>query len=411
MPSDTDPGVVIVGGGHAAVQLAQGLRRLGWQRGVTIVGEEPVLPYHRPPLSKDFLKGRKRFEQILIRQESAYARDGIRLVLGRRVDAIDRAGKSVRLDDGSSLDYEKLVLSCGASPRRLPVPGIERAGVCYVRTIADIERMRAAVEPGGRALVVGAGYIGLEAAASLRALQMNVTVLETQERVLKRVTGPIMSDFFARLHREEGVQVRLGASVTAIHGDERVRAVELGSGSVEPIDLVVIGIGIVPNVALAEASGLDVNDGIVVDQHCRTTDPDIHAVGDCASFLHPRYGRSMRLESVQHANDQAMAAAKALCGAAEPYATVPWFWSDQFDVKLQIAGLSDGHDLVVERGDSTRGRSFTLCYVKNDRLLAVDAVNRPKDFVAARKLVADSVKVDPARIANPELPLDAAVLQ
>lgn len=406
-----EPGIVIVGAGHAAAQLAQALRRFGWNRSVTIVGEEPVPPYHRPPLSKDFLKGRRRFEQMLIRQESAYAKDEVRLVLGRRVTAIDRPGKSVRLDDGSSLSYDKLVLTCGASPRRLPVPGADREGVCYVRTVADIERMLAAVEPGGQAFVVGAGYIGLEAAASLRELQMNVTVVEAQDRVLKRVTCPIMSRFFARLHCEEGVQVHLGASLTAIHGDTRVRAVELESGRVCSADLVVIGIGIVPDVRLAEAVGLDVNDGIVVDEYGRTTDPDIHAAGDCASFVHPRYGRFMRLESVQNANDQAMAAAKSLCGAAEPYATVPWFWSDQFDVKLQIAGLSDGYDLVVERGDSRRGRSFSLCYLKEGRLLAVDAVNRPRDFVIGKKMVSEAARVDPARIANPDVLLNTAVLQ
>lgn len=377
---------------------------------MTIVGEEPVLPYHRPLLSKDVLKGRRTFQQILIRPESTYAKEDVHLILGQRAVAIDRGNKSVTLADGSSLAYWKLVLTLGASPRRLPIPGAGLDGVCYVRTIADIERMLAAVTPGGKAIVVGGGYIGLEAAASLRALHMDVTVLESQDRILQRVTCPIMSRFFTRLHREEGVQVHYGNTIAAIHGNGRVTGVELEAGRVVSADLVVIGIGIEPNVALAEQAGLPVDNGIVVDQYGRTADPDVYAAEDCASFTHPLYGRFMRLESVQNANDQGIVVAKSLCGVAEPYQAVPWFWSDQFDVKLQIVGLSEGYEHIVVRGDVERGRSFSLCYFKDGRLLALDAVNRARDFVSARKLVAEGAKLDLESLARPENPLESAVL-
>lgn len=340
-----------------------------------------------------------------------YAKENIDLVLGERALALDRRSKRITLANGESLGYGKLVLTTGASPRRLAVPGTELDGVCYVRTVADIERMLAAVRPGGQAFVIGGGYIGLEAAASLRTLQMNVTVLEAQDRLLQRVTCPTMSAFFTRLHGEEGVQVHLKATIAAIRGHSCVSGVELGPGNVQPADLVVIGIGIVPNVALAEQAGLKVDNGIVVDEYGQTGDPDIYAAGDCASFVHSRYDRFMRLESVQNANDQAMVVAKSVCGVAEVYETVPWFWSDQFDVKLQIAGLSEGYHEIIERGSSKRGRSFSLCYIKDGKLLAVDAVNRPKDFVLGKKLITDGVRIDPGALADIDIPMNAAVLE
>jgi 3-phenylpropionate/trans-cinnamate dioxygenase ferredoxin reductase component len=403
-------GLVIVGGSHAATQLAHGLRRFGWLGKITIVGEEPVLPYHRPPLSKDYLKGKKNFEQILIRQLSMYEAAEIDLMLGRRAISIDRQRKSVSLDDGQALAYDILVLTTGARPRQLPVRGTNLSGVNYVRTISDIDKMLAAVSPGGRAVVIGGGYIGLEAAASLRILQMNVTVLEAQQRILQRVTCPLMSEFFTRLHREEGVTIRVGENISSIQGNGHVSGVEFADGHVEPATLVVIGIGIQPNVELAEEAGLAVDNGIVVNEVGQTQDPNIYAAGDCASFVHPRYRQFIRLESVQHANDQAMTVAKAICGTAEPYDAVPWFWSDQFDVKLQIAGLSAGCDAIVQRGDPTSGRSFSLCYVRGGKLLAVDAVNRPKDFVMGKKMILDDVRVDPDRLRDGDAPMNTATL-
>jgi 3-phenylpropionate/trans-cinnamate dioxygenase ferredoxin reductase subunit len=411
MTGERDFGAVIVGAGHASTQLAQALRRFGWDRRITIVGEEPVLPYHRPPLSKDLLKGKKTFEQILIRQEAMYTKENIDLLLGERAVRIDRERKILLLENGKSLRYGVLALTTGAVPKRLPVPGTELEGVCYVRTVADIERMLAAVRPSGQAFVIGGGYIGLEAAASLRTLHMEVTVLEAQDRLLQRVTCPAMSVFFTRLHAEEGVQVHRRSTVTAIHGDTRVSAIEMQPGNRRSADLVIIGIGIAPNVALAELAGLRVDNGVVVDEYGRTGDPDIYAAGDCASFVHARYGRFMRLESVQNANDQAIVVAKSMCGVAEPYDSVPWFWSDQFDVKLQIAGLYEGYEQVIERGSSERGRSFSLCYIKDGMLLAVDAVNRPKDFVLGKKLIAQRATIDPALLADADTPLNAAVLE
>ncbi len=408
MSGERDPGVVIVGASHAATQLAHGLRRCGYEGAVTIVGEEQELPYHKPPLSKDFLKGKRQFEQILLRPAAMYDKARIDLRLGRRVTAIDRGERSVALDDGSRLRWQQLVLTTGARPRRLPVPGAELDGVCYVRTVADIERLRAATAAGARAVVVGGGYIGLEVAASLRSLGMQVSVVEAEERLLSRITCPEMSDFFARVHREEGVALRLGSAVAEITGASRADGVRLASGEVEPADVVVVGIGIEPDTALAEAAGLDVDDGIVVDEFCRSSDPDIFAAGDCARCPHPLYGDRLRLESVQNAHDQAMVVAHALTGDPRPYADLPWFWSDQYDVKLQIAGLSAGCDRIVTRGDPASGRSFALCYFAGGRLVALDAVNRPKDFVQARKLIAEGYTADPARLADPETPLDFA---
>ena len=405
MNADAQSTVVIVGASHAAVQLAHGLRRLGWEGGIRLVGEEPELPYHKPPLSKDFLKGKRNFEQILLRPAAMYEKNRVDLELGRRVTAIDRERHTIALDDGRSLAWHKLVLTTGAHPRRLPVPGADLPGVCYVRKVADIRRMLEYTGAGKRAVIVGGGYIGLEVAASLRSLGMQVTVVEAEARLLRRVTCPQMSEFFARVHREEGVELRLGSGVETITGNGRADGVRLASGATEPADLVVVGIGIVPNVTLAEEAGLATDDGIAVDEFCRTTDPDIYAAGDCASFSHPLYERFLRLESVQNAHDQAMVVARSLCGAAEPYTDLPWFWSDQYDVKLQIAGLSDGYDTVIERGNSAEGRAFSLCYLRDGRLIAVDAVNRPKDFVMAKKVVASGGRVDPVELADPDLPL------
>ena len=409
MSSETAAGIIIVGAGHAATQLAQGLRRLGYSAPVTIVGEEPHLPYHRPPLSKEYLKGKRSAEQILIRPEATYTKAGIDLVLGRSVAGIDRRRRRIELDDGTVLSYQKLALTTGARPCKLPVPGAELEAVHYIRTLADIDSLRKAVRAGGHAVIIGGGYIGLETSASLTALGMKVTVIEARERILQRITCPAMSDFFARVHRDEGVRLLVGEAVAAIRGEGQVSAVELVSGRCEPADLVVVGIGIRPETGLAVAAGLSIDNGIVVDACGRTEDPHIYAAGDCASFVHPLYDRFMRLESVQNANDQAMAVARAICGKDAPCAAVPWFWSDQFDVKLQIAGLSEGHDEIIERGSSAAGRSFSLLYLRRGRLLAIDAVNRPQDFVKARKLLANGVLVDAALLADPDVPLDTAI--
>lgn len=407
---DTGHGdVLIVGGGHAAAQIVPALRRFGWQGGITLISDEPVLPYHRPPLSKDYLKGVRTRDQLLIRRDTVYEQAQARVFLGRRVEAIDRAAQTVTLEDGERLTYAHLVLATGSVPRRLPVPGADLSGVFYVRTLADIDGLKAVFAAGLRTVVIGGGYVGLEAAAALRGLGAEVTVLEALARVLQRVTCPAVSAFFTRVHEEEGVRVLTDARVAALAGDERVTGVRLADGAVLPADLVIVGIGILPATALAEAAGLAVDDGIVVDAFARTSDPRILAAGDCARFEHPLYGRTVRLESVQNANDQGTTAARTIAGDPVPYDAVPWFWSDQYDVKLQIAGLSQGYDRVVLRGDPSIGRSFSAVYLDGDRLLAVDAVNQAKDFLAAKKLVAAGARIDSSRAADPALPLAEAV--
>ncbi|WP_321960552.1 NAD(P)/FAD-dependent oxidoreductase [Paraburkholderia sp. J7] len=391
---------VIVGGGHAVAQLAASLRQEGWTGPVTLVSAEAVLPYHRPPLSKTFLCGNDSDDTLLIRPREFYEKQAIDVRLGVRARAIDRDTRRVTLDDGTSLAYDKLVLATGAHVRRLNVPGDSLANVFYLREIADVHALRQAIVPGARAVIVGGGYIGLEAAASLRKLGLDVTVLEAQSRVLQRVTAPEVSAFYTRVHEEEGVRLLTGVAVEAIEGEGRVRGVRLGDGRWLEADLVIVGVGVLPAVALAEQAGLKIDNGIVVNEHARTSDPDIYAIGDCTRHFNPIYARWLRLESVQNANDQARTAALALCGKPAPYRALPWFWSDQFDLKLQIAGLSEGFDDVVTRGDPRNGRSFAAFYYRQGRLIAVDAVNRPKEFMMSKRFLAEQQSADPQRVAD-----------
>lgn len=400
---------VIVGASHGGAQVATRLRRLGWRGSISLIGEEAHLPYHRPPLSKDYLKGVKTKEGILLHAEAAYAKSDVDLMLGSRVEHIDREQHCVVLATGEPLAYDKLVLAVGSRPRVLPLPGAELDSVHYLRNVDDVDRIRAAAGKGGSAVVIGGGYIGLEVAASLRTLGMEVTVLEALERVLQRVTCESISAFFTRVHREEGVDIRTQAQAKAICGDDSVTGVELESGEVLAASLVVVGIGIVPNTDLAEEAGLAINNGIEVNEYAQTNDPAIYSIGDCTSFVHPRYGRRIRLESVQNANDQAMVAAKSICGQAVAYDAVPWFWSDQYDVKLQIAGLAEGADEVIMRGNQVTGRSMSILYLKNKKLLAVDAINRPRDFVFGKKLILNESMLDTHKLADSNTILNEAV--
>ncbi len=399
---------VIVGASHAGSQASLRLRKLGWNGKITIVGEEPHLPYHRPPLSKDYLKGAKTENSMHLAAEVNYQNNNIDLCIGTRADEIDRRNRTLRLDSGKFLQYSHLVLAVGSSPRELPLPGANLDGVHYLRYIDDVDRIRSGVREGRRAVVIGGGYIGLEVAASLRMLGMEVTVMEALPRVLQRVTCETVSEFFTRVHREESVDIRTDARVSRVLGDGAVSGVELANGELIDTNLVVVGIGIVPNTSLAEAAGLEVDNGIAVDEHARTSDPAIYAVGDCTSFYHTRYGRKVRLESVQNANDQAIVAAQAIAGTPAPYDAVPWFWSDQFDVKLQIAGLAQGADEQVVRGDPAAGRKMSVVYLKDRKLLAVDALNRPQDFVFGKKLILESADLDIAKLADPDVALKDA---
>ncbi|MGV6806858.1 MAG: NAD(P)/FAD-dependent oxidoreductase [bacterium] len=400
-----DEHCIIIGGSHAAAQLAPSLRQSGWQGKITIISEEPFLPYHRPPLSKAYLDGSIGLEQVQIRPEQFYEKNDIDLLLGSSVTAIDRESKTVTLHDGGTVPYTKLALTTGAKVRKLSIPGAELEGVHYLRDMGDVHQIKHFIGEGKSAVIIGGGYIGLETAASLRKLGMDVTILEAMPRVLERVTTAEVSAFYTRVHREEGVKIITGAAVEHLSGSEHVQAVVCGDGTELPADLVVIGVGVIPATELAEAAGLETNNGIVVDEFARTSDPDIVAAGDCTFHYNPIYDRELRLESVQNATDQAKVAARTLCGNLERYNALPWFWSDQFDLKLQIAGLSQGYDQVVIRGNTESGRSFSAFYFANGKLLAVDSVNRPKDYMLTRKALTEGKSISPEQVSDESLDL------
>lgn len=399
---------VIVGASHAAGQLATSLRQGGWEGNISIVGDEATPPYHRPPLSKAYLAGEKHSDELLIRPAAFYEKSGIDLVLGCRVTGLDRANKILTLHDGGSIPYSKLALTTGARVRKLGLAGSDLDGVFYLRDLNDVDKIRAFTGAGKSAVIIGGGYIGLETAASMRKLGMQVTVLEALPRVLQRVTAPEVSAFYSRVHGEEGVHIVTEAAVAALEGNGAVKRVKLADGSSLDADVVIIGVGVLPATELAEAAGLEVNNGIVVDEYARTSDPDIVAAGDCTYHYNPLYDCHLRLESVQNATDQAKTAANTLCGKLEAYHALPWFWSDQYDLKLQIAGLSQGFDRVVLRGDSASGRSFAAFYFKGERLLAVDAVNRPKEFMMTRRALTTGQRADPAMLADESVDIQQA---
>lgn len=406
---DNTETLLVIGAGHAGVELAFAARQQGWVGAIVLLGEEPHLPYHRPPLSKAFLCGTADAASLALRQATAYEKAGIELRLGTRVRAIDRIAHQVWLDDGSALAYTKLALCTGGRARVLDVPGMEGAtppNLLSLRTQADALAIAGSVREGARVVIIGAGYVGLEVAASARKLGAAVTVLESQPRVLARVTGVALSGFYESVHREAGVDVRTNASVAAIERDAcgAVSAVVCGDGERLPADVVIVGVGMQANTALAEAAGLRVEGGIVVDEHSVTSDPDIVSAGDCTVQDSALYGRRVRLESVPNALEQARAAAGGLCGKPRPNHAVPWFWSDQYDLKLQMTGLADGHDACVVRG-SFVDHSFCAFYLREGRVIAVDAVNRPADFMLAKKAVAAGVSVDADALADTGLPL------
>jgi 3-phenylpropionate/trans-cinnamate dioxygenase ferredoxin reductase component len=403
--------IVIAGGGQAAVQTVDTLRRKGFAGKLTLVGEEPWLPYQRPPLSKKYLGGSLERERLLIRPAQFFTEHDVTALLGRRVTEVARRAHHVRLDDGLVLPYDALVLATGSRPRRLPVPGGELAGVHYLRTIADADTLRAAFTTGGRLIIIGGGYIGLEVAATARELGMEVTVLEMTARVMSRVTCPEVSAFYEAEHARHGVRIRCNETVRALHGDPRtgrVRAVLTEAGGEYAADVVIVGVGVAPADELARAAGLECENGIVTDAHCRTVDEAIYAAGDCASHLHRQYGRHLRLESVDNAFEQGTTIALNLLGTATAHDKVPWFWSDQFDLKLIIVGIAQGYDTVIVRGTPAT-RSFSACYLRDGELIAIDTVNAPKDQMAARKLIPVHARPDPARLADPTVALKDTV--
>ncbi|WP_299196040.1 FAD-dependent oxidoreductase [uncultured Erythrobacter sp.] len=400
--------VIIVGTGHGGAQAAIALRQKGHEGSIVMIGRDSVPPYERPPLSKEYLAGDKTFERIMIRPEKFWADKAIELRLGSGVSEIDALAHCVTLSDGSRITYRKMIWAGGADPRRLGVPGSNLKGIHYVRDKRDADAMMQALENGAkRAAIIGAGYIGLEAAAVLRKLGCEVTVLEMQDRVLARVAGEELSRFYEDEHRRQGVDIRLSQGVSEVIGEDgHVTGLLLDNGETLDCDMLVVGIGIVPAVAPLIAAGAAGSNGVDVDIYCRTTLDDIYAIGDCAAHANPFADSAViRLESVQNANDMANTAARAIMGDKEAYHALPWFWSNQYDLKLQTAGLNLGYDATVLRGDPET-RKFTVVYLKEGRPIAFDCVNTMKDYVQGRKLLEAGVeKIDPELLADAEIQL------
>ncbi len=400
---------IIIGASHAGAQAATSLVQDGWDGGIILIGDEPVAPYQRPPLSKAFLDGSMSEEHLLIRPAESYTEHGIDIRLSTRVTKIDRSAKTVTTDKGDTLPYAKLILCTGADVRHIPVPGADLPGIHYLRTMADVEAIKADVAKAKTAAIVGGGYIGLEAAASLTKFGLNVTVIEAMDRCLQRVTAPEVSAFYTRIHTEEGVTILCNTKVSGFVGEDRVSGVDIG-GTQVAADMVIVGIGVIPNVDLARDAGLKVENGITVDDHAATSDPDIFAVGDCSFHPSHTYGRMMRLESVQNAADQAKIAAANICGKDKTYDAVPWFWSDQFDLGLKIAGVSDGYDRVIVRGLPDKARDFVVWYLKDGKLIAADCINRPKEFMVARQVLGGMKRADIDRLGDDSVDAKALML-
>jgi 3-phenylpropionate/trans-cinnamate dioxygenase ferredoxin reductase subunit len=395
---------LIVGAGQAGATAAQTLRERGYAGRVTLAGEEPLPPYQRPPLSKKYLAGEVAADRLLLKGPGYWEANDVELRLDARIAELDLERGEAR-GSGAPIAFDRLVLATGARPKRCPAPGADLPGVHALRSAGDVDAIRPALRPGARLVIVGAGYIGLEVAAVARALGAEVAVLEFAQRVMARVVAPPVAAFYEALHRRNGVALHLGVGLAAIERRGDGLAALGTDGRAHPADLVLVAVGAEPRTELAAAAGLEIADGIVVDAACRTAHDAVVAAGDCTRFPSARYGRQIRLESVQNAIDQAKQAAATLAGAPATYDPLPWFWSDQFDVKLQIAGLADGHDRLVLRGDPASG-AFSALYLAGDRLLAVDSVNRARDHMLARRHAGSRLAAPAEALADPERPWD-----
>ncbi|MBN4075366.1 MAG: pyridine nucleotide-disulfide oxidoreductase [SAR86 cluster bacterium] len=402
---------IIVGASHAAGELCASLRKEGWTGSITVVGDEAYLPYNRPPLSKTFLAGEKSIDDLLIRHEQAYVKADIEMKLGCRVEKIDREQKEITLNNDEILSYDKLILTTGARPRTMDMPGADAENVFYLRSIYDADRIRPYIKKGRRAVIIGGGYIGLETAAMLVSTGMQVTLLEREPRILNRVAAPEISQFFTRIHTEEGVELITDVEISQLKGDKQINEVVCSDGRSFEADLVIIGIGVITNSELAEEVGLEINNGIVVNAFAETNDPDILAAGDCTYHFNKHYQRWLRLESIQNAVEQAKVAARTICGTRQEYDQIPWFWSDQYDLKLQIAGLSTGYDNLIVRGDLSEGRKISFFYFKENTLLAVDAVNSPQEFMFGKRALAQSLRLDREKLVDSSISMKAILLQ
>jgi 3-phenylpropionate/trans-cinnamate dioxygenase ferredoxin reductase component len=397
--------VIIVGAGHGGAQAAVVLRQQGFEGSIAMIGREAEPPYERPPLSKEYLAQEKPFERLYIRPPAFWAERGIEMKLSCEVVAVDPVARALTLGNGESVGYGDLIWATGGDPRKLDCPGAHLTGIHAVRTREDVDLIMAELDGVSHVAVVGGGYIGLEAAAVLTKLGKPVTLLEALPRVLARVAGPDLSAFYEAEHRAHGVDLRTGIGVIAIEGETRVTGVRLADDSIVAADMVIVGIGIIPAVAPLITAGAEGGNGVAVDQHCRTSLPHIYAIGDCAAHSNGfAEGATIRLESVQNANDQASIAAKAICGTLLPYAATPWFWSNQYDLKLQTVGLSTNHDEAVLRGDPAT-RSFSVVYLKDGQVIALDCVNNVRDYAQGRKLVEMRTVVSAADVADAATPL------
>ncbi len=378
-------GMVIIGAGHAAGQAAASLRQEKYTGPITIIGDEAHVPYQRPPLSKAYLSGAQEVDRVYLRPEKFYQDKDIDLKLSTRATAINADAKTVELEDGAKIEYDKLLISTGSRPRMLSIPGSDLGGIHYLRTIDDVDGIRAEMREGANLVIVGGGYIGLEVAAVGVEQGLNVHVLEMEDRILQRVTTPTMSNYYNELHKGRGVNIHTQTAVTGFSGNGKVQKVMCGDSEFDA-DMVIVGIGIVPNTELAEAAGLTCDNGIVVDDHCQTSDPDIYAAGDCTNHPNALLDRRLRLESVPNAMDQARTSVSNMLGGDKSYAAIPWFWSDQYELKLQMVGFSADGNREVVRGDMASNQ-FAVIYLKDNTVVAADAVNSPKDFMLCKQLV------------------------
>jgi 3-phenylpropionate/trans-cinnamate dioxygenase ferredoxin reductase subunit len=398
-------GTLIVGTGQAGFQTAASLRAEGFQEPITLIGEEPHIPYQRPPLSKGFPLGTQDLESIELRPRNFYQDHNINLLTGETVTAIDRTARLITLASGNRVSYSKLVLAVGARNRMLPVKGANLDGVLYLRFLDEALLLKERLKNAQHIVVIGGGFVGLELAAVASSLGKSVTVLEALPRLMSRVVAPIISEFYRELHSNRGVTILCGAHVSEIAGSGgAVREIVLSDGRRYPADLALIGIGVVPNIELARDAGLRISNGIAVDENLQTDDSDIFAIGDCAEHPCVFVGSRIRLESVQNAADQAQSVAAAIAGRPNPYRALPWFWTDQFDIKLQMAGISQGHDRIVTRG-SLETRKLSVFYFKENRPVAIDSINRPLDHMIGRKLLAAAIPLTPEQAADENVDL------
>ena len=385
-------GMVIIGCGQAGGQAAASLRQEKYEGPITMIGQEPYIPYQRPPLSKQYLSGEQEKEKLSLRQESFYSEKAINLKLETSVLSLDPHKKELQLENDETVNYDKLLVATGGRPRKLEVDGHTLKGIHYLRNIDDVDAIKTQMSTSQNLVIVGGGYIGLEVASVAIKRGLTVSVLEMESRILERVTTEEMSAFYHQLHTDEGVNILTSTQAKAFKGSETVESVVCGDHEI-PADLVIVGIGILPNTEMAEAAGLKTNNGLVVDEHCRTSNEHIFAAGDCTNHPNPILNRRLRLESVPNAMEQGRVAASNMLGGSKSYASMPWFWSDQYQHKLQMVGFSKDSDQSVVRGDM-ESKSFTVFYLKDDSIIAADSVNNPKEFMASKQLVGKKTSIE-----------------